>query len=180
MTKKDPAQPLSRRRKILKHVRNVTISIVALTVLTVGAGVGYTWYMGQQPAVEAAVIEDETGTLRPAVSKPRTVASDAKVSVSTQMITSPVEPGENASITARTNPEARCTIAVTYGEIGEKENKSDDSGLVDKVADEYGVVSWTWSVEATRPTGKWPVEVTCENDKHSAYLRAELVVKALN
>lgn len=175
MTKRE-LKPTSSWRRVLKHIRNITISVGVLLVLLVGAGALYTWYMGgQQVAPEAPVVETSK-ELTPVVA-PRTVAPDAKVSLSTQSVTSPVRPGDNASITARTNPKAGCTITVTYGELGEKDKQSDDSGLYAKTADEYGMVSWTWTVESNRPQGVWPIEVTCANEANSAYLKAELVVK---
>lgn len=88
-------------------------------------------------------------------------------------MSTPVKPGENASITVRTNPEALCTITV------EQENaKITDSGLNKKVADEFGMVSWAWSFKATDPAGAWRIDVACKNKKHSAVVKSEVVVKA--
>lgn len=68
----------------------------------------------------------------------------------------------NASLAIRTCPEAACSITVTYAnEI------SKDAGLLPKPADEFGVVQWTWTVESSRPVGKWPVDVTCGLGKES-------------
>jgi len=92
-------------------------------------------------------------------------------SASIQMFTSSVAPGSNASITVRTNPEAKCTIKVEYNKV-----PSTDSGLVPKVADEYGIVSWAWTVEEEVPLGKWPVKVTCVHNKRSAVVQGDLMV----
>jgi hypothetical protein len=55
---------------------------------------------------------------------------------------------------------------------------SADSGLKPKTADDFGIVSWAWTVEATTPVGEWPVDVTCVFNDQSAMVRGKLVVKA--
>lgn len=163
------------RREVLIKVRNGAIGTAIVLLLLVGAGVGYTWYMGMQQPVEAAQ-EEEVASARPVAVTPSKPAPDAPVGVSSQMLTSPVEPGENASLTVKTNAGANCEITVTYGELDEEDKRSTDSGLTKKTANPYGVVSWSWTVEADRPLGTWPVEVTCANEEKSGYLRVDLIV----
>ena len=38
------------------------------------------------------------------------------------------------------------------------------------------MITWAWTVEASRPLGTYPVEVTCANEAKSGYLRVDLVV----
>ena len=45
-----------------------------------------------------------------------------------------------------------------------------------KTADEYGVVGWSWTVEANRSAGVYPVDITCARDGMSGYRRADLEV----
>jgi hypothetical protein len=159
------------KTRILKFLRNTLISIVALLVLALGGGAAYTWYMGQQElpvATAAAPIEPKNNP----VVTPTKPAPDAKMSASVQMITSPVAPGSNASITVKSNAGSNCTIKVIYDKI-----ESKDSGLAAKVADEFGMVSWSWTVEATAPVGKWPVKVTCANAKNSAMVQGDLKIE---
>lgn len=165
-----------KRQKILRKVRNIAIGAVATLLLLVGAAVAYTWYMGTQSNVIVTTTPELEAADKPAPFTPRQSAPDAPVGVSTQMITSPVQPGENASITIKTNTDATCDIVVTYGEIGEEVNQSRDSGLETKTADRFGIITWTWTVEPSRPLGKWPVEVTCANTEKSGYVRATLEV----
>lgn len=165
------------RREVLIKVRNGAIGTAIVLLLLVGAGVGYTWYMGmQQPA--AAAVEEAPETARPVAMTPSKPAPDAAVGVSSQMLTSPVKPGENASLTIKTNAGATCEITVTYGEIGEEDKQSTDSGLEPQEADIYGMVTWAWTVETSRPLGTYPVEVTCANEAKSGYLRVDLIVGA--
>lgn len=161
---------------IVKKTLKVTAVAVTLLVILVAAGVGYTWYMSQYG--------DNTQAIQP-VPAPRSslqnterpkIPDTASLGASVQTITSPVVPGSNASIMVKTNPEAICTISVVYDKA-----QSKDSGLVQKTADEYGLVEWTWTVESTVPLGNWPVEVTCANKKNTAVVKNDLrVVKTID
>lgn len=143
--------------RIPKSVRNTLISIVVLLMIFVGGGVAYTWYMGQNTEdVLSVTTPVETPSIAPRAPKSVKPAANAPASASVQTLTTPVAPGWNASFTVKTNPEADCTVTVTYDEVA-----SADSGLGPKVADEYGLVSWTWTVDETAPIGEWPVEATC-------------------
>lgn len=159
-------------RSVGKVIRNIFISMGVLLVLFVGGGVAYTWYVGQDETentaaiakpVEATISAPQRAHIKP--------AANAPVSASVQMITSPVMPGENASLTVKSTPEAKCTILVEYDDV-----KSTDSGLIPKVTDEFGVQSWTWTVEESAPLGTWPVVVECLYNKKTAVVAADLVV----
>lgn len=160
---------------LVKKTLKVTAIAVTLLVLLVAAGVGYTWYMSRydnnshsiQPPV--APMGGVKNTTRPKIS------DTASLGASVQSITSPVVAGSNASIMVKTNPEVMCTISVVYDKTPSK-----DSGLVQKKADEYGIVEWTWTVDSSAPVGSWPVEVTCANKKNTAVVENDLrIVKSL-
>lgn len=157
-----------RRRAALR--RTVTSVIVLLLIAVSGGGL-YTWYMGQQDNTVAA--DEESTPSRRVEVKPVRQDPNANVGVAVQVLTSPVKPGENTSITVRTNQLANCTISVQYGDV-----KSTDSGLAKKQADDFGMVSWAWTVEPTAPEGTWPVSVTCATKKKSGMVEADLVIKA--
>jgi hypothetical protein len=163
-------QRVYKREQRAQSLRRFTTGTLILVLLAIVVGVGYTWYMGRH---KTALANDPTPsrTIRP-VLKPLKVSSIAPVGVSTQMITSPIKAGDNASITIKTNPEADCTIVAKYNNV-----PAQDSGLVAKSADEYGVASWAWTVAPSAPKGTWPVEVTCKNKKNSAVVKADLVVQ---
>lgn len=161
------------KKRLLKSVRNVLISVVVLLILAVGLGFGYTWYVSQDDSAIAA--EEPAAEVKTTANsiKPQAQDPNAKVGVSVQSITSPVNPGANASIYIRTNPGATCKISVVYDKTASK-----DSGLKDKVTDEYGTTNWTWTVESDVPLGKWPVTVTCGLDeKRYAVVVGDLVVE---
>ncbi len=155
-----------RRSRILKQL---SIAIGVLLFVAVAAGIAYTWYNGQKPPA-SAIAKPAEKKVAPKFARP-TPRKDAKVGVSIQSLTSPVAPGDNASIIIRTNPEATCVIEVKYGET-----KSLDTGLVKKTADEFGIVNWAWTVETGTQTGKWPVTVTCKNQKNSGVVVGDLTV----
>lgn len=157
---------------VIKFVRNTAISIAVLLVLAVGGGVAYTWYMGQQPVETSTAIQAPIEPVAPKTIKPPVQSPDAAASASVQMLTTPIMPSENASLTVKTNPEAVCSITVEYDEVASK-----DSGLTLKTADEFGLVTWTWTVDDSAPEGVWPVDVTCAHNKQSAMVRGDLEVK---
>lgn len=153
---------------ILRITRNVFVATFMLGGLLVGAAAAFTWYngaYGEQPKVTATI-------RKPVKSKaPVQHSPTARVGASIQMLSSPVSPGENATMTVRTNTMANCTIKVEYN------NKpAVDSGLVPKKSDEYGMVTWGWTVPAGTPLGKWPVTVLCANQKNSGQVIGDLVI----
>lgn len=160
------------KTRVLKSLRNIAISMVILLLVVVGGGVAYTWYVGQDTTDDTTMIAAPIAPTPPAVIKPTKPAADAKQSAAVQILTSPVAPGSNASITVKTNAESDCTIVVEYNEV-----PSTDSGLAPKSADEFGIVSWTWTVEEATPLGTWPVDVTCAFNEQSAMVRGNLVVE---
>lgn len=162
--------------RIVKKTLRITATVVILLFVLVGAGIGYTWYVGQHSEDNSqafqAPVQASGGPQK--IDKVK-IADDAKVGASVQSITSPVVPGSNASIMIKTNPGANCTISVIYDKTPSK-----DSGLKDKKADEYGLAEWTWTVEPSVPLGNWPVKIVCANAKNSAMVQNDLrVVKTL-
>lgn len=125
---------MSRRPHDVSFLRNMIISFAVLLVLFVGGGVAYTWYMGQSSVEASAVVEPVLPKPRVTTPTKHTQSANARVSASVQSMTSSVAPGSNASITVRTNPDAKCTISVIYDKTA-----SVDSGLTPKTADEYGI-----------------------------------------
>jgi hypothetical protein len=161
-----------RRSKLLASLRTASLWTGALLILALGGGVAYTWYMGQQPSPPVAEVAPVAEVSEPvSAAKHMTPDPNAKASAAIEMLTSPVTPGMNASVSIKTNPNAECTISVVYDKTGSK-----DSGLVPKTADEFGMADWTWTVESTVPYGTWPVKITCTINKQSAVVQGDLVV----
>lgn len=153
-----------------KTIRRTVIAVSILLLLLVGLGVAYTWYMGQQP------LDDKANQPAPTVvqrQKPsvKTPDENAPVAIVQQTLTSPIKPPANASFSIKTNNGAACQISVKYNNV-----PSPDTGLSPKIADEFGVVMWSWSIAQGTLVGQWPIEVTCANKTHSAYYKATLEI----
>lgn len=164
------AQRVYKREQRQKTTRRIVTLAIVLALLAGGAGLIYTWYIGQTKKVS---IQNPPPRKSKVVFKPPAISQMAKVGVSVQSVTTPVTPGSNASIIIRTNPAATCTIRIENAGT-----KLQDSGLSKKTADEFGMISWAWTFKQTDPTGKWPIDVECKNKKHSAVVESEVVVKS--
>lgn len=157
------------RRK--RAVRRTVSAVVILLLLMLIGAVVYVWYMGQQPVQQSAQTVN-TGSAAPNI-KTYKPADDAPVGIVQQSFSGLVAPGSNASINIKTNAGAACQISVKINNT-----PLPDTGLVPKIADEFGIAEWSWSVPVSTPKGSWPVEITCANvAKKSAYYKAYLEVK---
>lgn len=162
-------------KRIPKSIYYITAGAIGVGVLLIGGGVLYTyWDEPEDGAVEteSAEADNQEG---PSYYEPSMEADepaeDASVGVSVQTITSPVEPGSNATLEVRTLRGAECDIVVEYDE-----EESQDSGLAPRTASRHGMASWTWTVEEWVPEGEWPAEVTCSWHENSGMVRAEIKV----
>lgn len=67
----------------------------------------------------------------------------------------PVRPGRKATLVIRTKPGATVDLSVLY-----KSGQSQAKHLGSAVADESGMVSWTWLVSGRTTPGEWTLKVT--------------------
>lgn len=165
---KAPLSPHARRA--LKGLRTAAILFTVLIVLLVGAGVLYIW-LGS-PAAPTATIAEPKAKAQLQEKEAPVLDPKAPVGVSVQSVNSPVEPGQNVVLIAKTKPEATCQIKVEYNKVPSK-----DSGLREKAADDFGVVQWSWAVEPSVPVGSWPITITCAKDDKSGVVIKDLEVK---
>ena len=84
--------------------------------------------------------------------------SSTQVEIKVVSLTSPVSPGNPASIAIKTVANAGCRITVQY-----LSGPSKAKGLAPKTADRQGQVIWTWLVGARTTPGTWPIFVTCSD-----------------
>ncbi len=87
-------------------------------------------------------------------------------------LSSPVIPGNPASITIKTVPSVRCQITVLYAS-----GPSKAKGLFPQEADSEGKVTWTWLVGTRTTPGTWPIIVTCLNSKSQGRLQTSFTVQ---
>jgi len=158
------------KKRVIKYIRNILISAAVLLVLIVGAGVAYIWYMGQDvkpsTTAQAALVDNTAPDLKHVVQ-----SENNRQGVAIQSLTSPLKPGSSASITIRTNTNSSCKISVKYNEVASK-----DPGLITKATDEFGMVTWFWTIEPSVPVGKWPVTATCSRGDKTAVVVGDLVI----
>lgn len=172
LPRKQLAAPKLPKVRVPKAVRTALLSMVILTILLLGAGAAYTWYAGQSAPVKplttavAAVSQPSDAPI-----KPHTPSPNAKESAAIEMLSSPVAPGQNAVVSVKTQPTSSCTISVVYGTTTSK-----DSGLGTKIADDFGTVSWSWTVDPTAAIGTWPVSIVCAYNGRTAVVQGDLTV----
>ena len=87
-------------------------------------------------------------------------------------LSSPVSPGNPASITIKTVASARCQITVQY-----LSGPSKAKGLIPQTADSEGQVTWTWLVGSRTTPGTWPIIVTCLSSKSQGRLQTSFMVQ---
>lgn len=158
--------------RLPKPLRNALISAGVLLLLFVVAGLIYTFYVG--------MLGPSTPTTQPVAAKadnyqpitPHKPAPNARESAAVEYLDSPVKRGQNASITVKTLGGSSCDITVLYNHV-----PSRDSGLQKRTADEYGTVTWSWTVDPTAPVGAWPVTVTCAYNHRTAVVQGQLQVE---
>lgn len=158
-------------RRSVVYARNIILSIASIAVFLIALGTIYTWYVGShQPPKQVAGVATKPKPVAPTVPKQDLTRP---IGVSVQSISSPVAPGDNAVLNVRTGIQSECVVKVEYNKVPAK-----DSGLVKHPTDEYGMTSWSWTVDPATPLGSWPVEVTCTRGKNSAMVRTDLVIKS--
>jgi len=86
-------------------------------------------------------------------------------------VTSPVSPGADVTLIAKTIPGAQCTITVNY-----KSGPSTASGLETKMADSSGNVSWTWAVGKSTTAGIWPIVITATSQGNTVMVNTSFMV----
>lgn len=154
--------------KIPKRAKRIGITALSMFIAIFIAGFIYAYYSDRSPAADSA--KKPTDNYQPLPPPPKPAADD-KEGASIESLDSPVTPGQNTSMIIQTNATSNCDISLSYGSL-----KATDSGLVQKTANAYGIVTWTWTVPANAPLGNWPVNVTCHFNKQSAVVIGNLQV----
>ena len=170
----DSSQIRILKKKFARVAGKIFLNAALLLVVIVTIGIAYVYFNHETSAdgtTEEIVVNNEASAIKPSAPNPNAPASAAVLG-----ITSPVVPGHNTSLSVRTNPGAECDIVFNYKDKNKKEITYRDSGLIRKTANEFGSISWAWTVGKEVPEGKWPVNVTCHYYDRSAVVIADLVV----
>lgn len=151
------------------------IAVILLTI-TIAAGLFYVWLMGLQEKPSTTTSAPTTN--KPSFLTPHKLPDNVAIGSSIQSISSPVSPGDNASLTVRTTESAVCSVKIIHLDSSQKElARVTDSGLSDKTADEFGMLTWTWTMPSDAATAKWTADVYCSRGDKSTHSVGELVVQ---
>ncbi len=129
------------------------VNVGDVTIYTRAAALSQGSHTVSVRAVDGADNQGEAGVLSFTIQADS--PPDEEVDLEIVSVTSRVAAGSNATLVARTEPGAYCTITVYY-----KSGPSEAAGLYDKSADGSGGVSWTWKVGTRTTPGSWEVVVT--------------------
>ena len=167
---------VSKKDRTLIKLRNLAIAVVLLGVVIFGVGLLIMWLMQpkkvDQPAATAPAAQ------KPSMSPSRKFGPNIPIGSAIQSISSPVAPGDNANVTLRTTEGATCTIkVVNLDQHGNEIGRVEDSGLADKKVDEFGVVTWTWTMPKGAALATWKADMFCKRDEMSTRSVGEVVVK---
>ncbi len=86
-------------------------------------------------------------------------------------VTSPVARGAAGTVSIQTSAKAVCAIAVTdqSGPVAAR-------GLDQKVANDAGIISWTWTVSADTIPGVYPITILCATNGGSETATTKIAV----
>jgi len=164
-------------RRVWRSVRAVVLTIVLLAFLIGGAYIVLLWLNKPQAVtLEMPVAKNDQN---PSFIESRKPPKDVAIGSSIQALSTPVTPGSNASLTLRTTESALCAIKVVMLDLELRETaRVADGGLSDKKADDFGVVTWTWTMPASAKLGKWQADINCMRDSKSTRSIGEIEVRA--
>jgi len=156
----------------LRVLINIVIVIAVVGGLAGGAVATYNWYEHNFDGTpqSAVTIKKEGGATDPAKS-----TATGKVNAALQLISTPVKPGDDASMHLRVDAGITCTVKVEYGS-GASKVEASDPGLVEKTADAFGTIGWYWTVPASAPKGAAKAVATCHNAKNTTSVTGDFTV----
>lgn len=152
------------------------IIFVGLLVITVVVGLIYVWLIGLQAKPLTTTTTQKTAQQNSLT--PHKAPDNIQIGSSIQSLSSPISPGDNASLSVRTTEGAVCAVKIIHLDDTQKElARVNDSGLGDKTADEFGLVTWTWTMPSNAAIAKWTADVYCTRGDKSTHSVGELIVQ---
>jgi len=89
-----------------------------------------------------------------------------KIEIQIISLTSPVNPGQDATIQIKGTPNTTYSINVYY-----KSGASKSNDLYPKESDSEGLVEWTWQVGSRTSAGDWKITIESEVDSITTYFK---------
>ncbi len=155
-----PTTTTSSTTKPRERIRRTTTTLASTT--TTKATTTTTLATTTTQAPTTTTTQATTTTTQPTTTTQAPTSTTQELTLEIISVTSPVSPGQFATLTAQTAPGANCSIEVIY-----KSGPSHAAGLIPKVAGSDGSVSWTWKVGTRTTPGTWPITVTASLDGRS-------------
>lgn len=169
--RKGPVYRGQTQTEIPKSARRAVVSGIVLFAAALVLGGGYTFYMDRSTMPSSSAIAPTNATSTYQEIKPVKPAANAQEGAAVEASTSLVKIGDPASISVRTNAGSSCKIAVLYDKIA-----STESGLGPQTADDFGTVTWDWTIGPATPIGMWPVNITCVYHGRTGFVQTNLDV----
>ncbi|HVS58350.1 MAG TPA: hypothetical protein VHD60_01275 [Candidatus Saccharimonadales bacterium] len=177
---KKPTKPVfmdEPRRRLPRPLRNAVISAVVLLVLCIGIGEVYVMFTDNGSVPVAAASIQQTASASTGEIKPTKPAADIPESAAVEMATSPIAPGAPATVSVHTNPGSACSIAVVYKYDSQTARVPvNDPNLSPQAADDFGMVSWNWTIPEGAPLGAGRATVVCTYHTRHAMVIADLYI----
>ncbi len=154
---------------IPKVVRNIALSAIVLLILAIAAGIAYTLISDQRSS--APKVSSKTTSLDTVTPiKPVLPAANDSEGVAIESLSTPVSIGSPATIAALTNAGSICTISLLINNIPKA------LGLAPVTADQFGGISWSWTVSSSTPVGVWPVKISCQFHTQTGVVEGDMTV----
>lgn len=164
-------------RRLPRPLRNALISAAVLLILCVAVGEVYVMFADNGSVPVAAASVQQTTSATTGEIKPTKPAADIPESAAVEMVTSPIAPGAPATVSVHTNPGSACSIAVVYKYDSQNAQAPvNNPSLSPQTADDFGIVSWNWTISPGAPLGTGRATVICTYHTRHAMVIADLYI----
>lgn len=144
--------------KIIESTSTSLLPIVSLPTSTHTPLPTITWTLTASPT--QSPIPQPTATTKPSNTQP-----PASPTITLKNLSSPIERGDDASMTIETKPGISCSISY-YAPLG---NESTAKGLESKTSDSNGICSWTWRISGNTTPGTGTIYITVSGTNSQSF-----------
>ena len=141
---------------IPKVLRNTTKAVLLLISSCLIIGALYVFIVDRTKPVPPKKINSSSDQAISSLPPATAPSSNSPEGVALQAMTTPVQVGAVFYLSAETNAGSLCTAYIDYAGTD-----GTDPNLNSQQANEYGNVTWTWTVPDKAPLGTWPLTITC-------------------
>jgi len=155
---------------MIRTIRNTLFAILMLLVLIISGATVYVLFINRPNLEPGSTANAKYST--PSVLTPRQPNPNAPEGVAVESLPVAVRAGDNVSLIIQTNPTSTCKATTTGAGA-----TTQAVALADKIADSYGMATWSWHVDPAAPLGNRTVDVTCLYHGRSGYVQGYFAVK---